>query len=140
MKSQYDNISVFKLKQLSKTYQSESNVKCKHSLIDYCGSQVTIAVKCNPPRSPKIGKGNPKNYCQCYETLPDCVVSPYEGIFIQITYQSVNGQTLTIKSDEEAITTTMFNTKKPRGLILYSPMGSTTLGSVSDNITIPCMV
>ncbi len=54
MKSQYNNVSVFKLNQLSKTNQAESNVECKHSLIDYCGSHITIAVKCSLHRSPKI--------------------------------------------------------------------------------------
>ena len=57
MKSQYNNISVLKLKQLSKTNQSESNMDYKHSLSGCCGSQVMTAMKCGPPRSPKIEKG-----------------------------------------------------------------------------------
>ena len=58
MKSQYNNISVLKLKQLSKTNQSESNMDYKHSLSDCRGSQVMTAVKCGPPCSPKIEKGD----------------------------------------------------------------------------------
>ena len=57
MKSQYNNISVLKLKQLSKTNQSESNMDYKHYLSDCRGSQVMTAVKCGPPCSPKIEKG-----------------------------------------------------------------------------------
>ena len=37
MKSQYNNISMLKLKHLSKANQSECNAKCNHSVIDHCG-------------------------------------------------------------------------------------------------------
>ena len=57
MKSQYSNISVLKLKQLSKTNQSECDVVCNHSMIDYCGGQLMTAMKCSPPQYPKIEKG-----------------------------------------------------------------------------------
>jgi hypothetical protein len=82
MKSQYNNISVLKLKQLSKTNQSECDVVCNHSMIDYCGSQLMTAMKCSPPRCPKTEKEDYRrksekiSYCQWYLTLTDCVVSP----------------------------------------------------------------
>ena len=37
MKSQYNNISMLKVKQLSKTYHSEYDVKCDQSMIAHCG-------------------------------------------------------------------------------------------------------
>ena len=57
MKSQYNNVAVMKLKQLSETNLSECDVKSHRSMIDYCGSQVMTAMRCSPP-CPKIEKGN----------------------------------------------------------------------------------
>ena len=70
MKSQYNNIAVLKLKQLSETNQLECDVKRNRSMIDYCGSQLMTAMKCSPPRCPKLEKGDDRrknekiNYCQ----------------------------------------------------------------------------
>ncbi len=37
LKSQYNNISMLKVKLSSKTYQSEYDVKCDESMITHCG-------------------------------------------------------------------------------------------------------
>jgi len=58
MKSQHNNIAVLKLKQLSETNQSECDVKSNRSTIDYCGNQLMTAMKCSPPRCPKIEEGD----------------------------------------------------------------------------------
>ena len=62
MKSQYNNISMLKLKQMRKTSISECDVVWNHSMIDCC--QVMTAMKWSLARSPKMqkwGTNNEKN-------------------------------------------------------------------------------
>ena len=80
---------MLKVKQLSKTYHSEYAMTYSQSTIAHCGKKSQKYNEVNFLSSSKHreerGRWTRKakrNYCQCEVTLPDCVVSPYEGVFI----------------------------------------------------------
>ena len=88
MKSQYNNISIVKLKQLSKFDQAECDVKCTQSMINYCKeprNEHNEVWSSSKSQNRKVGDyqiGKQKEiYSQCDVTLPDCVVSPLKGVF-----------------------------------------------------------
>ncbi len=82
MKSQYYNISMLKVKQLSKTYHSEYDVTYSQSMIAHCGK---ISHKHNEvnffsstqdrEKGGRLRRKAKQIYCQWFVTLPDCVGS-----------------------------------------------------------------
>ena len=141
LKSQYNNISMLKVKLSSKTYQSEYDVKCDQWMITHCG-KIRWSESSRRPKTGKRGgtideKSKTKllsMWCNiarlCCKSIRRCFLIDYLSI----------GQWSTIDNKEwwgSYSTTFMFNTPRATtrkgGLILYSPIGQTTLGSVSDN-------
>jgi hypothetical protein len=71
-----------KLKQVSKTNESECDVKGNHSMIDYCGklshdrNEVKYFSLSQNRKRGTVHEGNKnQNYCQWFETLNGCVAS-----------------------------------------------------------------
>ncbi len=73
---------MLKVKQLSKTYNSEYNVTYSLSTIAHCGkmshnhNEVTFfSSSQNREEGERLTRKAKQNYCQCHVTLPDCVGS-----------------------------------------------------------------
>ena len=86
MKSQYNNISMLKVKQFSKTYNWEYNVTYSQWTIAHCGkishkyNEVNFfSSSQNREEGGRLTRKAKQNYCQCCVTLPDCVGSLQEG-------------------------------------------------------------
>ena len=144
IKSQYKNISMLKVKQFSKTYHSEYDVTYSQSTIAHCGKKVIITMKWIPSRRPETEKRSTfdeksiTKLLSMWCNIARLCCKSIRGSFL-IDYLSIV-QWSTIDNKEwwgSYSSTVMFNTPRATtrrgGLILNSPLGQTTLGSVSDN-------